>query len=290
MLTSKFKFPQQKKKETRDRVRFWIELIGIPATLASLVFLGAQVYQQNREAEIRTILDIEDSERFINQLALNKPELALLMKNAEDVIDVHAIIVDCELNSIDIFKARLEGQIEITSGDLRETQKEVREECKQRSPSENHIDFFIGRAEGLLHLLPVSHIVDYYEISGRVEKVGSFARFRALRALIEQLRARVDTAGFIMLQEFEKMYRVCGEGIMEEEFWRGSNAFETRMYREAQSAHIQSILNNKNLVSGFHPRFISYLKDLLEENDPNNLSYEFKNKYCIFKSEYSFFG
>ena len=187
-MTDEVKLRREKRKS-----RFMVvEVIGLVVVVLQLGVLIAQSRDIQKEMRLQRILAVEDSERFINQLSLDRPEAAILLQNSEKIIE-------------------LATQLEIA-------EKKTGASYQFQTEDKNL----------LLSLLPVKDSVEFRSQlkSNAFEGEEEYA---ALKAVADQMNARLRTFGFILLQEFEKMYRLCSEGITQETFWRGEDAFEANI-------------------------------------------------------------
>ena len=73
--------------------------------------------------------------------------------------------------------------------------------------------------------------------------------------------------GHVFLQEFEKMYRVCRLGLIEEMFWVEYEGLIMKTINKQFIRDIWETHQNKNMESqldGYHPEFKNYLEELYD--------------------------
>ncbi len=272
----------------RDKFRFWIEVIGIPFTLMTLIFLGVQISAQQREAATRAILDVEDSERFINQMAFDDPEFGLLLMEAEHVGLINNLFFQCDMTLDDIQNerlndARFDQAIKDRGGTPSALLEDMRVQCQRQRIDHQSFAVFRSLTNRIVHLLPLQDTLDFYAIMDKSEQMTSQERYVLLRSVVEKLNSRATVVAYIFIQEFEKMFRLCQERVLDRAFWRGDNAYEEMMHARLNLPTIKKVVENPAAAIGFHPSFIKYAQLLARHADYTQIPKEELAQFCEFK-------
>ncbi|MBY8977647.1 hypothetical protein KHP62_17675 [Rhodobacteraceae bacterium NNCM2] len=280
-----------KHKAVREKFRFWIEVIGIPLTFVSLIFLGVQLAAQERDAATRTIIDVEDSERFINQMAFDDPEFTLLLGEAGNIAKINGIFFKCTMTLQDLQRERLRSSefddlLKSTNDPSGKVIENINAQCRAQRIDKQSFNVFRELTNQIVHLLPLQETLDFYSIMERSEQMTAQERYVLLRSVIEKLNSRANIVAYIFLQEFEKMYRLCQERVLDRDFWRGKNAYERMMHFQLSRPTIRNVVESGEAAIGFHPDFIAYAKRLISKENYNDLTPAELEGSCKFKRGY----
>ena len=221
-------------------LRTWLQFVEIGIVSITLIYLAAQTTAMKQDLQRQLIIQVEDSERFINQLLLEHPELILRLAS-DDQSD------GAELGTIETV---LQGRGDSTAGDYTKLDQVALDQVKLKG---NEPHAVLGKM-AVAAAGPEFH--EHGVIDGATEKPSRDA---------DKVMASMAILGHVFLQEFEKMYRICTQGLVEEIFWKEYEGMMKKTINKPFIKKIWETYRKKDVDSqmdGYHPEFKSYLEDL----------------------------